>query len=37
MVTAEAMDVNEVVDDELTAVEPERWLALKLLIVEVPP
>jgi hypothetical protein len=33
------MDVNEVVEPELTAVEPDRWLDLRLLILddEVPP
>lgn len=30
---AEVMDANEVVEAELTAVEPERWLDLKLLMV----
>ncbi len=36
-VVEEAMDANDVVEAELTAVEPERWLALKLLMVEEPP
>ena len=36
-VVEEPMDANDVVEAELTIVEPDSWLARKLLIVETPP
>lgn len=32
-VAADVMDASEVLEAELTAVEPERWLDLRLLMV----